>query len=221
MGDTLLNKFNATIRNINKHECQTWKGWNLCGSSEWGQFMKDHCKKTCGLCDGSGGGGGSSSEFATQQLNKHNSYRATHHAPAMTLDSALNAAAQSWADKLARTGRWITRDDHYSGGDQGENLAQSCSSGSYPSYDDVTYSWYSEVRDYDYQTGGKSASCKRNRNCMIGHFTQVVWKASTKLGIAKAEGKVGRDFCTWVVGRYTPPGNVQSASQYKTNVLRP
>jgi len=38
----------------NHQECQTWKGWNLCGSAKWGTFMKDHCKKSCGLCDNAG-----------------------------------------------------------------------------------------------------------------------------------------------------------------------
>ena len=38
----------------NHKECLKWKGWNLCGSSEWGQFMEDHCKKSCGLCTDTG-----------------------------------------------------------------------------------------------------------------------------------------------------------------------
>jgi hypothetical protein len=82
---------------------------------------------------------------------------------------------------------------------------------------------YSEEKDYDYQAGGKSASCKSDPNCEIGHFTAVVWKGSTELGIAKATGKVLHEgmnwFCTWAVGRYAPQGNIQG--QYTTNVQQP
>ena len=54
---------------------------------------------------------------------------------------------------------------------------------------------------------------------MIGHFTQVVWKASTKLGIGRAYGKRKGMFCTWAVARYVPPGNY--GGQYQDNVKRP
>lgn len=42
---------------------------------------------------------------------------------------------------------------------------------------------------------------------VTGHFTQVVWKASTELGIGKYTGKKGLWTCTYVVARYKPAGN--------------
>ena len=80
---------------------------------------------------------------------------------------------------------------------------------------------YAEEKDYDYDTGAVKTESKGKA---IGHFTQVVWKASIKLGIGKATGKVVDDkgiswFCTWVVGRYSPPGNYRG--QYQENVLKP
>ncbi len=56
---------------------------------------------------------------------------------------------------------------------------------------------YKEVCDYDFNSH-KSANGKA-----VGHFTQVVWKTSLQLGI----GKATKDGCTYVVGRYKPPGN--------------
>ena len=42
---------------------------------------------------------------------------------------------------------------------------------------------------------------------MAGHFTQVVWKTSLKLGIGRAEGKVNGDKCIFSVARYREAGN--------------
>lgn len=51
-----------------------------------------------------------------------------------------------------------------------------------------------------------------------GHFTQVVWKKSRKLGIGKASGKKNGMTCTYIVARYRPPGNYKS--QFADNVLK-
>ena len=54
-----------------------------------------------------------------------------------------------------------------------------------------------------------------------GHFTQVVWKESTKLGIGKATGKYGSDRsmdCVYTVGRYRVAGNMMG--NFKPNVLQ-
>ena len=47
----------------------------------------------------------------------------------------------------------------------------------------------------------------------IGHFTQVVWKETKELGIAKAKGDDGKIF---VVARYHPAGNYMN--QFQDNV---
>ncbi|CAM9880584.1 unnamed protein product, partial [Choristocarpus tenellus] len=64
-------------------------------------------------------------------------------------------------------------------------------------------SWYSEIQFYNQGDGFSSAT---------GHFTEVVWKATTSLGCARS------DYCTgtgdlaglswmFVVCHYNPPGN--------------
>ena len=52
-----------------------------------------------------------------------------------------------------------------------------------------------------------------------GHFTQVVWKGSRKLGIGFARGSY-KSFnnCLFVVGRYLEPGNMSGA--FRENVLK-
>ena len=75
------------------------------------------------------------------QLDKHNMYRVTHKSPSMSLDDRLNKDAEAHARKLALKGRWLTKSDHDNNTNDGENLGLSCSSASYPEFDDVTDKW--------------------------------------------------------------------------------
>ena len=70
---------------------------------------------------------------------------------------------------------------------------------------------YDEIKDYNFTDPTKSTGK------VTGHFTQVVWKASTKLGIGKGTGKKGSMACNYVVARYAPAGNIRG--EYKANVL--
>lgn len=49
-----------------------------------------------------------------------------------------------------------------------------------------------------------------------GHFTQVVWKSSQKLGVGFALTGDGKTL--YVVAQYSPPGNYMG--QFGQNVLR-
>lgn len=64
--------------------------------------------------------------------------------------------------------------------------------------------WYNEVSSYNYNSPGFSMA--------TGHFTQVVWNASTKLGMGLSVGAKG----TYCVGQYQPAGNY--AGQFPQNV---
>ena len=71
--------------------------------------------------------------------------------------------------------------------------------------DTVVASWENEKKDYNYPDN----TCKTGKSC--GHYTQVVWKNSTKLGCGMA-------FCPdnsqiWVCN-YDPPGNYVGESPY-------
>ncbi len=53
---------------------------------------------------------------------------------------------------------------------------------------------------YNFESGGFSGG--------TGHFTQVVWKGSTELGIGRGTSQQNGMYCTYVVGRYRPAGNM-------------
>ena len=151
------------------------------------------------------GSSGSSGGFAEGQLQKHNSLRARHGSPPMRLDSSMSSAAQSYAQQLANSG---TMNLVHSGVD-GENLFVWCDSNG-GGGDKATDDWYNEISQYNFGYPGFTGA--------TGHFTQVVWKASTLLGIGKATGYVDGLPCEFVAGRYSPPGNMQG--QFPANVKR-
>ncbi|MFD3430777.1 CAP family protein [Nocardia fluminea] len=142
-----------------------------------------------------------SSNFAQEVLDAHNSLRARHGAAPLKLDADLNRQAQDWADHLSRTGMFGHRPNNR----YGENLYAAV--GATTSGLSVTEAWYDEVGDYNFDSPGFSMS--------TGHFTQVVWKDTTKIGV----GLAIRDNTTYVVANYDPPGN--DLGRFPENVLRP
>lgn len=67
--------------------------------------------------------------------------------------------------------------------------------------------WYDEINVYDFSQGGFSSA--------TGHFTQLVWKDSRKLGAGVAFNSDRTKH--YVVARYTPSGNYRG--QYQENVV--
>ena len=51
---------------------------------------------------------------------------------------------------------------------------------------------------------------------ILGHFTQLVWDTTTRLGVGLAKSSTGRNI---VVMKYDPPGNY--VGQYTKHVHRP
>ncbi len=71
--------------------------------------------------------------------------------------------------------------------------------------DEATTLWYNEYKKYNFSWPGFSSG--------TGHFTQVVWKGSSRLGMGVARASSGYYY---VVGNYDPPGNY--ADQFRRNV---
>ena len=133
--------------------------------------------------------------FGKEALETHNKLRAAHQAPALKWSSALAREAEVWAKQIARDGRL-----HHDNTSDGENVFMVF--GREIDGSDAVNSWYSEVKDYDFNKPGYQPK--------TGHFTQVVWKGSEELGIGKAKSADGKMF---VVGRYRTAGNNLRAFQ--------
>ncbi|CAF1551756.1 unnamed protein product [Rotaria sp. Silwood1] len=143
-------------------------------------------------------------QFQNDVLYAHNYYRAYHCAQSLQLDDLLSTSAQNFAQKLADTNQFY----HSGTKGVGENLYMATSSNGIKlhGYTGVI-SWYNEIRSYNFNNGGFSMA--------TGHFTQLVWRSSTKLGVGIAYGNGGRS--AYLVAQYTPPGNY--IGQFQTNVL--
>jgi hypothetical protein len=73
--------------------------------------------------------------------------------------------------------------------------------------DETTGSWYDEIKLYNFNRPGFAMA--------TGHFTQVVWKGSQKLGIGFGVTSDGKS--VYIVAQYSPPGNYMG--QFEQNVL--
>ncbi|MFD3743316.1 CAP family protein [Nocardia sp. NPDC058633] len=146
--------------------------------------------------------------FAQDMLNAHNTYRAKHGSPKMVLDPAVSASAQKWAENLANTQNFA----HSKGSGNGENIAAMWG-GRHTGYS-ATKAWYDEIKDYNFDT-------PTGFSLQTGHFTQVVWKASTKLGVGVACNTGGRGG-QYVVAQYNPAGNMMGDNNqhFRDNVQR-
>ena len=111
---------------------------------------------------------------------------------------------------MARTGDF----SHTPNFDFGENLYYfTISKGSAQLYERLdcnraTAAWYEEIKNYNWKNPQASFG-------MIGHFTQMVWKDSAKVGCAKAYNS--QRGTLYVTCHYDPPGNV--IGTYPSNVL--
>ncbi|KAI6237109.1 Protein PRY2-like isoform X3 [Aphelenchoides besseyi] len=145
-------------------------------------------------------------QFRAEQLRIHNLFRQKHGALPLVLDDELNRISQEWANKLAKDGRL----SHRSNNDYGENVFYSSNNPS-----DATQRWYDELK-----TIGKKMDVEEAfRIYSIGHFTQIVWKETRKMGISFATDARGHFY---VVANYHKPGNfMNSKFKLDCNEVKP
>ncbi|TGZ83801.1 PR-1-like protein [Ascodesmis nigricans] len=125
------------------------------------------------------GGSSGLGVFAQTALDMHNKYRRKHSANDLVWDEGLAATAMKWA---TTNGCKMQHSDRSFRNNAGENLYAKGGKKSSDLVDGTNVDpsegitgWYNEWKSY---TGDYSVSDG------VGHFTQVVWKATTKLGCA-------------------------------------
>jgi pathogenesis-related protein 1 len=145
-----------------------------------------------------------------QILDAHNAYRTEVGVPALTWSDELAQYAQSWATEVAANRSCQMQHRPADASDPwnekyGENIYWGGGTGWSPTVLDAVADWGTEKNDFDFNI----KDCKNGAEC--GHYTQMIWKKTTKVGcgIAKcADGNV------IVVCNYNPPGNFGGEKPY-------
>lgn len=134
-------------------------------------------------------------------LTRINTYRAAHAAQALVWDYDLSASALTYAQSCVLE---KSADPSF-----GETLAAGTAT-------DPTFYidlWYDEGAAYDYANPGFADA--------TGHFSQLVWSATTNVGCGFSSGC--GEYANYLVCRYSSPGNVVGGSDnnqfFMQNVL--
>jgi uncharacterized protein YkwD len=147
----------------------------------------------------------------SDMLQYHNYYRARHSASPLTISQRLNHIAQKYAEHLAATGKFEHSGNTFENEAIGENLFMEwISEGKVPvSAREAANSWYEEISMYKFKNPQYSEE--------TGHFTQMIWKSSQKLGVGVALSANGRE--VYIVTNYYPAGNIINPGYFDKNVL--
>jgi hypothetical protein len=139
-------------------------------------------------------------DFNARLLAAHNAERMRIGVPALQWDAALATDARVWADELAATGRFEHSPDEPGKPLQGENLWAGTPRAYSP--EGMVGLWAAEKADYRpgiFPNNSRSGDVEH-----VGHYTQLIWSSSRRVGCATAVG-TNEEF---LVCRYSEAGNV-------------
>lgn len=133
-------------------------------------------------------------------LEAHNVERQSKNLPRLKWDSGLEANARSYAEHLARSGKFEHSQNTPGQPLEGENLWRGTAGAFAP--ERMVGLWIAEKRHFvrgrfpDTSATGDVAD--------VSHYTQIIWRQTNKVGCAIAHG----DEKEVLVCRYSRPGNV-------------
>jgi uncharacterized protein YkwD len=143
---------------------------------------------------------------AQEALDFHNKARKDVGNPPLEWSAELANYAQKWADHLANDENCKMRHRPNDGEWKrlyGENIFWSSDYSSHAIV--ASESWYSEIKDY------KHGILTSSNWYASGHYTQMIWKTTTKVGIGQGVCPSGAII---IVGSYDPPGNYMGEKAY-------
>lgn len=155
------------------------------------QGMSARMRLTSGLS------GAHNATMAEDMVAAHNAVRAKMGLRPLAWSQKAADYAQQWADHLLASGEFKHRTEHR----YGENLYEIIGAPATPAA--VVNEWASEAAQYDH----RSNACVSGK---CGHYTQIVWRESTRLGCAVARDNIRE---VWVCN-YDPPGNLIGERPY-------
>jgi uncharacterized protein YkwD len=150
-----------------------------------------------------------------EQYAQHNEWRKRYNKPPLQYDKRLADHTQQWANYLAQQAMQKHNPNRMVEGfssKAGENIYFPSWMGMTPTkqsfFKQAVDGWGNEVSDYDFTTHEPKTPGK-----MVGHFTQLIWRDTTRVGCGYAS-VTGPDGWThgYVVCNYHPAANVTNAT---------
>lgn len=138
---------------------------------------------------------GGAQSLEARVLASHNRERSGAGVAPLVWDAVLQQSAARWSARLARTGQFA-----HSGGSKGENLWAG-TAGRYTPEEMVSL-WTAEKRSY--KPGVFPESSRSGRLEDVGHYTQLMWRRTSRVGCALARST----HTDYLVCHYSSPGNV-------------
>jgi pathogenesis-related protein 1 len=132
-------------------------------------------------------------------LDEHNRLRREVGVPDLKWDPELARHAQAWADTMARE-QFL---EHSKGNDEGENIAYAKGHTRSESIDVALLGWGEEEKVIYRARGEPTVGEKGFKG--VGHYTQMVWFETTRVGMATAKAAGGKHY---ICARYFPSGNI-------------
>lgn len=182
-----------------------------CMSGGWGS---SNGVSTCTCSDCNYGFKLSSLTEDDRFLKAHNYLRCRHGQNALAWDSTIAASAATWSDTCPSQGSnpAHTRPD----GTNAYNLEPSCGenvAAGYQSIEAAVEAWYSEITDPGYTPGTINQPPSGT-----GHYTALIWAATTKLGCSENACASGTPAPVYVCHYSETPPNYGFDSDYFNNV---
>ncbi len=133
-------------------------------------------------------------------LDTQNGARREMGSPPLVWDDALAADAKAYARKLARDGKFEHDRQEGVSVRQGENLWTGTKNAF--SYAELSGAWIDEKRYF--KRGPFPNSSTSGQWSDVGHYTQIIWSTTTRMGCAIASNRQN----DYLVCRYSPAGNI-------------
>ena len=133
-------------------------------------------------------------------LEAHNVERESEDLPPLDWDNRLEANARSYAEHLARSGKFEHSQNKAGQPLEGENLWRGTAGAFAP--ERMVGLWIAEKRHFI--RGQFSKSSATGDLADVSHYTQIMWRKTNKVGCAVARGQEKEV----LVCRYSRPGNV-------------
>jgi uncharacterized protein YkwD len=140
------------------------------------------------------------SPLKTAMMKGHNAARAAVGVAPLVWSDTLAASAAGYARTMARTGRFQHAEQPMGAGGWGENLWTGTRYAY--GYPEMFGYWLAEQKNF--VNGVTPAFSRTGQWGDVAHYTQIVWRTSTRVGCAVASSKTD----DYLVCRYSQPGNV-------------